>query len=426
MADASTTPVPPSQGDNNDVVEEHNDQTNAENLSNSEKGEKAEWKIFLNLVGVDETGVKRLRGAEIHDIAAVKAFGQESSLEKTQQTERLKTFLSPLQFQKFLVIAHYLSSNQGNNKLEASSTMDTIARWNVKKFITRKRGRPRINPPPSDSDPPPAKRPRGRPRKDGLTSPPSNSGTDNYSQRRIKKKGWIGRPRIDGKRPGSVPIEKGPVGRPRKDGFLPGAAEAPRKRPLGPREKAPLLPLPPGVKRPRGRPRKDGLLPGTAPPQERPRKDGKSGSKSPSRKRKTASTPDQENKHRGHVYEIISRGPPTTKATNKLPGGVWPAGWTEIQKARRADGSGRFRRWVSPGGKLFRSILEVSEFLQALERHQGDEKAAYRATMDRSGSGGKKGTATNAEEEEGDGPSIAFARHGQDLTDKEVQELLEI
>ncbi|KAG7345089.1 AT hook motif-containing protein [Nitzschia inconspicua] len=252
MTHPSTLPVPTSKDSDSFRGEEI---VGASSIAPYDDSREEEWMVLLQLIDADESCVEKLRAAGVSNIASAEAFGKDSisGSAPQEQSKALHAVLSPVQMQKLLVISAYLS-NQG--KLQQSSTLDEMVRFNLRASsgeppAKRGRGRPRKSPLPSKTDHPSAKRPRGRPRKEGLDPQDWNSSKPE------RKKGWIGRPRKDGKQPGTVTKEPRPIGRPRKDGLPP---KGPTTRPEVPRAA-----MPPGVKRPRGRPRKDGLPPGSVP-----------------------------------------------------------------------------------------------------------------------------------------------------------------
>lgn len=422
-----------------------------------------EWEVFVKLMELDEAAVDRLKASGVSTVADVEAWGAAAD-EGTGPNNDADDPHAPkaagltlVQMQKFRVISSYLANGE---RLTSSCSLDEMGRTNARLF----RGE-------SLDVSLPMRRPLGRPRKDD-------------GPKEVKRSGWIGRPRKDGKRPGSVPKVTRAIGRPRKDSLSPGSssitslnsgmAATTRKRTVPPAD------MPDGFKRPRGRPRKDGLPPGTAPTIikkkgwiGRPRKDGKRPGSVPGQKdaqvakKSTATTTPKEAgkkgrvgrprkdglapgsmamakpprdpakpvQRRGHAYEITYQGPPTTEPS-RIEGGAWPQGWKQVNKAKHNDGSIKYSQWVSPGGKIFRSIPEVNLFLQALSTTVGnnDEDAAWKAHFDRNHENKKKkkqetaalSSSSSAAMLTEDGTSTAFAQHGQDLTDKEVQELLDI
>ena len=70
------------------------------------------------------------------------------------------------------------------------------------------------------------------------------------------------------------------------------------------------------------------------------------------------------------------RGPPTE---DNMEGG-WPPGWvkTHVQRMSGTYAGNIDRYWYSPGGKKFRSMIEVKKFFAALSLVAGDEEEAFR------------------------------------------------
>ncbi|CAB9504965.1 CpG-binding domain protein 3 [Seminavis robusta] len=73
--------------------------------------------------------------------------------------------------------------------------------------------------------------------------------------------------------------------------------------------------------------------------------------------------------------EEVYRGPPS----EVLEGG-WPPGWikTEVKRRNGTSSGHRDRYWYSPGGKKFRSMVEIKKFMVALTIESGDEEAAWK------------------------------------------------
>ena len=71
----------------------------------------------------------------------------------------------------------------------------------------------------------------------------------------------------------------------------------------------------------------------------------------------------------------VYRGPPT----EDIDGG-WPPGWirTEIQRQSGTYAGFTDRYWFSPGGKKFRSMIEIRKFFIALSQYGGDEEEAWK------------------------------------------------
>jgi Methyl-CpG binding domain len=70
--------------------------------------------------------------------------------------------------------------------------------------------------------------------------------------------------------------------------------------------------------------------------------------------------------------EEVYRGKP-----NEDIKGGWPRGWLKTEVQRKSGGS-RDRYWYSPGGKKFRSMIEINNFFRALSKARGDEDAAWK------------------------------------------------
>ena len=97
------------------------------------------------------------------------------------------------------------------------------------------------------------------------------------------------------------------------------------------------------------------------PPKKGPKRGPKTKSKQPAKPRGTS----------GEAY----RGPPT----EEIDGG-WPPGWIKTEVPRKTTGPSRSRDkyWFSPGGKKFRSMIEVKKFIAALSQVKGDENEAWK------------------------------------------------
>jgi len=65
----------------------------------------------------------------------------------------------------------------------------------------------------------------------------------------------------------------------------------------------------------------------------------------------------------------------------------WPPGWVKkvFQRTSGTSAGSRDRYWFSPGGRKFRSMVQIRNFLELVEKHNGDEEAAWK---DRNPEGG--------------------------------------
>jgi hypothetical protein len=61
----------------------------------------------------------------------------------------------------------------------------------------------------------------------------------------------------------------------------------------------------------------------------------------------------------------------------------WPIGWTEKIKTRQGGASvgGHDQYWCSPNNNVFRSIVTLRVYLEALVKKNGDEEMAYDVAM---------------------------------------------